>query len=852
MMRRANGPGPRSRAFVAWTLRHGRLLWTVAILLAIPATWRTAQLYLHLRSEMEELLPRQAESVLAIQELKARTPGLQFLGVIVDTGSADKLPAGEKLLDDLAARVRAYPKPMVGAVRLGNSVERTFLEDHAPLYVDLADLRDIRARIEARRDWEVSKETGESLDDDSPPPPLDFSDLKPKYEARLQGGNKLPTDRYSSPDLHLTMMLIEVGQFSTAGDTGSGKELFERVKADVAALGGTDRYAPRMKLGYTGDVAINVEELSALVSDLSVSSVLVLLGVGAVIVAFYRWWRSLFVLVVPLLLATVYAFALASLPPLGITELNTNTAFLGSIIVGNGINFGIILLARYLEERRRGVAQNEALVTGVWSARVGTLSAALAAGVSYASLVMTQFRGFRQFGFIGGIGMVMSWLVAFVLMPPLAAWLDREGGKPLPPKPAGIMERAAPLVVRSAVPISIAVAVLTLAAAWAVSGWSSAQIDYDLSKLRRADTWTKGEGYWGQRMDELLGRYITPTVILADTPEQANAIAAAVRDAASKPPLNEMISMVRSADDVLPPDEPAKIEEADAIREDLTPKIRSLLSADDKTEVDRLLGKPDLHPLTVAELPSTFTTAMRERDGTLGRTVLVYPRPSKALWEGPPLVAFVQQLRALAATGSGEGVRPGRVAGSLPLSADILGSVIRDGPRASLAAFLGVVAVVILLFRWNRVSVFVVGSLVVGVLFLFAATVLLHIKINFANFIAFPITFGIGVDYSVNVMSRYVQDGARDPAAAMRGAGGAVVLCSLTTILGYSSLLLAENRALYLFGLVAVLGEIACLTTAVIALPAVLVALKRGRGEPFSRPSALGHGGGAGSPWPTR
>jgi predicted RND superfamily exporter protein len=57
-------------------------------------------------------------------------------------------------------------------------------------------------------------------------------------------------------------------------------------------------------------------------------------------------------------------------------------------------------------------------------------------------------------------------------------------------------------------------------------------------------------------------------------------------------------------------------------------------------------------------------------------------------------------------------------------------------------------------------------------------------------------------------------------ADAVRTTGGAVTLCSMTTIIGYSSLLLAENRALFLFGLLAVLGEVACLTTAVIVMPA--------------------------------
>ena len=66
-----------------------------------------------------------------------------------------------------------------------------------------------------------------------------------------------------------------------------------------------------------------------------------------------------------------------------------------------------------------------------------------------------------------------------------------------------------------------------------------------------------------------------------------------------------------------------------------------------------------------------------------------------------------------------------------------------------------------------------------------------------------------------------------DVERAVRSTGGAVMLASLTTILGYASLLLAQNRALLLFGVVAVLGEIACLVSAVVLLPAALLALAR-------------------------
>jgi len=281
-------PSPKTRAFVAWTIRHGRLIWIIALLLAIPAAVRTASLYIHLRSELDQLLPQDAPSVAAIQELRQRIPGLHYLGVLVESTDPSRIPDGERLLDDLAAKIRTYPPDLVRTVRTGVAEERDFVRKHATLFMDLADVRTIRARIVARRDYEVTKSIGASLED-GPAPSLDFSDIEEKYKQR------------------------------------------------------------------------------------------------------------------------VYAFALVSLPPLRITELHSNTAFMGSIIIGNGINTAIILLARHREERRSGANAEEAIARAIWGTRTATLSAALAAGVAYGSLFATQFRGFRQLGAIGGIGMLVCW-----------------------------------------------------------------------------------------------------------------------------------------------------------------------------------------------------------------------------------------------------------------------------------------------------------------------------------------------------------------------------------------------------------------------------------------------------------
>ena len=122
--------------------------------------------------------------------------------------------------------------------------------------------------------------------------------------------------------------------------------------------------------------------------------------------------------------------------------------------------------------------------------------------------------------------------------------------------------------------------------------------------------------------------------------------------------------------------------------------------------------------------------------------------------------------------------------------------------------------------RSLRDAGWVIGSLTLGVLWGAGAMTLLRLKLNFVNFAVLPITFGIGVDYAVNLYQRYRQTGSVDEAVV--NSGGAVALCSVTTMLGYATLITADNQAIQSFGLTAVIGEITCLSAALFALPAIL------------------------------
>lgn len=805
-------------------LRHGRVLWLVVLLLAVPALYRTVQLYAHLRADIEALLPRSAPSVLALDELKGRMAGLKFLGVIVDTGNEANLPKGEAFLDALAERVQAYPPDLVRRVATGKAEERAFLEKNAALYLDTADLVTIRDRIAARRDFEVSKSTGMNLDDDEEPPSLDFHDIEDRARQKLPPSKKGESDtRFSSREKHLTLLLIEAGSFD--GPNGKAATLLQRVKADVAAMGGTAKFGEGMAMGYTGDIAISVEETEALMADLSLSSLVVLVLVVLVIGQYFRWPRSIVILLPSLAIATSFAFAVASLPPFRVTELNSNTAFLGSIVVGNGINFGIMLLARYVEERRLGVSPVEAMVVATRETRGPTLGAAMAAGCSYLALAVTDFQGFRQFGFIGGLGMAFSWLGAFLLVPSLAVALDDDRHGPRAEN--GVVDALFAALARGLHRAPRAVVITTLMATvlsiFVVAKAAPGSLELDMSRLRRRDTWEKGEGYWGRKMDSLLGTYLTPMAILVDDADSMRSVRKAVDEVRTQPALAELLSHTRTVDDVLPAEQEKKLVLLKEIRTMLTPKIRASMPEDRREALDKFVGGDELKKLTADDLPRTFTRGLRENDGRMDRVVLVYPKTTRALWDGTRVTSLVATLRSTADQAvPPQHPRP-RLAGSLPISADIVSSLGRDGPLATAAAFGGVVIVVLVLFRFSAITPLVLATLVASVLWLAASTLGLGMRINFANFIAFPITFGIGVDYVVNVLARW-REGGDDPIeGAVRHAGSAVALCSLTTVIGYSSLLLAENRALFLFGVMAVVGEIACLFGALVVAPSAIL-----------------------------
>jgi len=266
---------------------------------------------------------------------------------------------------------------------------------------------------------------------------------------------------------------------------------------------------------------------------------------------------------------------------------------------------------------------------------------------------------------------------------------------------------------------------------------------------------------------------------------------------------------------MLPDQQAEKLPLLDKLRRSLSDQRLAMLAPEQRKRALELRPRSDLRPVTVADLPSSVSVPMTERDGTAGKVALVFPRVVGSI--GPKQLAIITDLIRDSIQRSG--ARAQAVGESL-LFNDIAGAIWSDGPRATFAALALVCLLATLVFGKLGPSLWTIASLLVGVAWLLGAAAAARVRLNFLNFVVLPITFGIGIDYAVNIVQRWRLEGEGSMCRTVRETGGAVALCSATTIIGYASLLVADNRALSGFGLLASLGEVACLTSALLVLPA--------------------------------
>src|ERR1017187_2428668 len=834
-------PPKRITRYVDFLARHDLAICICALVLfglGVAASSR-----LQLRSDFTELLPQDDPEVTQLKELGDKIGTPSTLVVAVEGSDA---AANERFAEALVKNLQPLVGSSLRAIDYRADASKPFFEHNKALYANLVDLQriddDVKKLIASKKNPMflpfADPDKGEEDDD----PAKDLHALKERLEAQ-KPKDAFPSGYYENQERSLMAIITWTASSGTGDSSGF------RICDDVQQIIDSTRPLSfgQVKASITGDVATAIEEHDALKSDVEWVSMVCTVLVLLVIMLYFRSAFALGYVFFPTLLGVAVAFGITALT---IGYLNTNTAFLGSIIIGNGINFGIILLARYREERTSAPTDlpRNAMAKAMAATLPPTLAAALAAGIAYASLTLTGFRGFRQFGFVGGTGMVLCWLATYSYCPALILFWDRIR-KTRPPQtlPASrtLVAIADVLLRRRRILLGI-VAVTTALAAISVAPLVRNPFEYDFSKLRNQQSRKHGAGELYGRVGKMFSQDISPVgVALLESPEDAAQYGQAVlerdcrdgltrshssfaadatilarecaRRVAAGEPTGGLLSSVSTAFDYLPKEQDAKLALLADLRRRLSGEAMQSLSDENRKLVAEWMPPDDLHRLLPADLPEAIARRFRETDGTVGRVALLFPVRVWANWDGHNLIRLADVTKNVTLPNG----HVASAAGHTSLFAAMLRSIAHDGPIATLAAMIGVVVMVVLLFRNVRSSAMVLLSLGVGVVWMGGAGALLHMKLNFLNFVALPITFGIGVDYAVNVFARIADEPPERHARALAETGSAVTLCSSTTIIGYSSLLIASNGALVSFGKLANFGEIGCLLAALLLVPAV-------------------------------
>jgi len=89
------------------------------------------------------------------------------------------------------------------------------------------------------------------------------------------------------------------------------------------------------------------------------------------------------------------------------------------------------------------------------------------------------------------------------------------------------------------------------------------------------------------------------------------------------------------------------------------------------------------------------------------------------------------------------------------------------------------------------------------------------------------VLFGMGVDSGVHMLHRYRQAPWDQPIGLSGGTGKGITLTTLTTIIGFSSLMIAEHRGIFSLGLTLSVGIAIVLIICLTIMPALLTLRNR-------------------------
>ncbi|MEN6451684.1 MAG: MMPL family transporter, partial [Thermoguttaceae bacterium] len=607
---------------------------------------------------------------------------------------------------------------------------------------------------------------------------------------------------------------------------------------------------PGVQVGITGLPIIEHDEMQSSEASMSVATVLSFVGVLAVMIVAFGGFRHSTMAIVALVAAMIWTCGGVAMVIGHVTILSI--AF-GSVLLGLGIDYGIYFVARYLHLRRKTDSTEEALVATAGSAGPGILVGALTSAIAFFASGLTEFPGVAQLGMIAGGGVLLCWVAESTVLPAMIRVFDRDGPREDLPLPLNLRYWLRPLYAFPRVSLAIVLALTALCAV----GLPYLHYDYNLLKLQP-------EGLESVDLEHRLfnqsNRSAWFAISVAPTPADAIARKEAflrlpsverVEDVASQLPTDiekkrPLIEHIRQRLAKLPAEAPEiPVTPAAELDRALAAAGTMLLTQPEAAQAVALLGQlrdairqmgpdeykrrvgayqqsmaKDLHaqlqalkaastpePPSIADLPQSVACRFIGHSGRFA--MRVYAKGD--IWDVGPMGKFVHDIRSVDPEATGNPLQVYEASRQMK----------RSFEHAAWYALLIIVPV--MLIDFGRLNHTLLAALPMGVGLLQALGLmgLLDIPLNQANMILLPLTLGIGMESGINLLHEL-----RCQHGTYRGAGNAVLVAvavnSLTTMVGFGALMIANHRGLQSLGRALTLSMGCCLFCSLL-LPNLLV-----------------------------
>jgi len=850
----------KNSLLLAWVGLVTRRAWSclgILTVLTVLLGWVAVSQF-RMNSNLSDLITQSAPWRADFDHFERQFPNLVRTAVVVV--SSDSLKKLELATAKVVAHLQSKPEFFTAVAAPGSE---TFFRDHALLYMGLDELDDMADRLAEAQPWltavaedpsmrGILRLLGDGLEND---PPAGFARvvelLSESAAAVLRGedGTVWWSDELFPQDgtrYQLIYLKPKSSFEATLPDALVMQEL--RLMRERLAL------PEGVRLQFTGELALQHEEIEAAVTGVSMAGWLVLVLLLLVMVVGVRSAKIIAATFSMLAIGILWTSAYAMLT---VGEYNTLSLVFIVMFFGLGVDFALHFSLRYQESiNQDGTDVATALLTSTRSVGRAITLCTVTTALGFLGFWPTDYQGLADLGVISAGGMVVAWFLTFTFLPAFYAVCG-------PPRPHTMDLPTSDTVVRWLMGhrpwIVGTVLVLGLAA---VYGATRASFDYSVlalkdsqaesmlalrelqreklstdyqlvslgeaqidkaglqqlavvNEVRTAFDWIPGEQqeklYTVEDLQLMLWSALNPQA--AKTAPHPRALRVRGQD---------LLTRLEAV--LLDPD--ARLDVPPEALENFRTQLMGMLSADDDqwlqwqsgvikyllTELAWLRRATNVSAVGFDDLPETVRARLVSRDGEYLTMVL----PEQDIADVDALSRFITDVRREMPNATGRPV----------IEWGVGGIVVASFQQALVFALTGITVVLVFALRNLRAVLLILLPLLLSAVFTLSLGVVFALPINMANILVIPLIFGLGVDNGIHVVDRYLGEG--DVEHLMHSSTPrAVLLSTLTTIGAFAALSISPHAGTASIGLLLTIAVGLLLLFTLFLLPVLLTAGKR-------------------------